>query len=45
LIWVEAVLRELDVQLQEKPCLWCDNVGATFLSANLMFHARNYDFV
>jgi hypothetical protein len=40
LIWVEAVLSELGVSLQEKPCLWCDNLGATYLSANPIFHAR-----
>ncbi|KAK1670537.1 hypothetical protein QYE76_058696 [Lolium multiflorum] len=40
LIWVEALVRELDVTLKEKPCLWCDNLGATYLSANPVFHAR-----
>jgi hypothetical protein len=40
LIWVEALLRELGVRLQEKPCLWCDNLGAVYLSANPVFHAR-----
>jgi histone deacetylase 1/2 len=40
MIWVEALLRELGVKLKEKPCLWCDNLGATYLSANPVFHAR-----
>jgi histone deacetylase 1/2 len=40
LIWVEAILKELGVTLQVKPCLWCDNLGATYLSANPVFHAR-----
>jgi hypothetical protein len=40
LIWVEALLRELGVKLKEKPCLWCDKSGATYLSVNPVFHAR-----
>jgi hypothetical protein len=39
LIWVEALLRELGVKLKEKSCLWCDNLGTVYLSANLVFHA------
>lgn len=40
LIWVKALLSELGVKLKEKPCLWCDNIGATYLSANPVFHPR-----
>jgi hypothetical protein len=40
LIWVEALLRELGVKLQQKPCLWCNNLGATYLSVNPVFYAR-----
>jgi histone deacetylase 1/2 len=37
---VKALLRKLGVRLREKPCLWCDNLDATYLSANPVFHAR-----
>jgi hypothetical protein len=40
LIWVEALLRELGVTLKERSHLWCNNLGTTFLNANLVFHAR-----
>ncbi|XP_071685498.1 uncharacterized protein [Lolium perenne] len=40
LIWVEALLIELGVKLLKKPSLWCDNLGATYFSANPVFHAR-----
>jgi hypothetical protein len=31
LIWVEALLKELGIRLKIPPCLWCDNLGATYL--------------
>jgi hypothetical protein len=40
MIWVEALLKELGVSLPQKPCLWYDNLGAIYLSANPVFHVR-----
>jgi hypothetical protein len=34
------VLKELGVFLSSPPVLWCDNLGATYLTANPVFHAR-----
>jgi ATP sulfurylase len=39
-IWVETVLKELGIKTFEVQCMWCDNMGATYLSANRVFHAR-----
>lgn len=39
LTWLETLLRELRVKTTT-PNLWCDNLGATYLSANPIFHAR-----
>jgi histone deacetylase 1/2 len=39
-MWVESLLKELGVSQQRFPILWCDNLGATYLTANPVFHAR-----
>ncbi|KAJ9538947.1 LOW QUALITY PROTEIN: hypothetical protein OSB04_031680 [Centaurea solstitialis] len=40
LMWLQTLLRELRVLVKSVPTLWCDNLGATYLLANPVFHAR-----
>jgi hypothetical protein len=40
LIWVQSLHRELGVPQNHLPVLWCDNIGATYLSSNLVFPAH-----
>ena len=44
-IWVQTLLAELGVLQSEVARLWCDNIGATYLSANPVFHARTKHIV
>lgn len=39
LMWLKALLRELCVA-PPGARLWCDNIGAKYLSSSLVFHSR-----
>ncbi|KAK2978061.1 hypothetical protein RJ640_015699 [Escallonia rubra] len=39
LTWLTSQLTKLGFPLLRAPILWCDNIGATYLSANPVFHA------
>lgn len=39
-VWIQSILKELGVHQSIPPVLWCDNLGATYLTANPVFHAR-----
>ncbi|BAB90546.1 putative rice retrotransposon retrofit gag/pol polyprotein [Oryza sativa Japonica Group] len=40
LIWVQTVLKELGIESPKAAKIWCDNLGAKYLSANPVFHAK-----
>jgi hypothetical protein len=40
MLWVQKLLTELGIHHPPRARLWCDNLGATYLSANPMVHAR-----
>ena len=40
ILWLQSVLKELQVSLTEIPIIWCDNTGAASLAANPVHHSR-----
>jgi hypothetical protein len=40
IMWIQTLLRELQIPCPSMTKLWCDNLGAKYLSANPVFHAR-----
>lgn len=43
--WIQSLLKELGVHQPRPPILWYDNLGATYLTANLDFHAHKKHIV
>jgi histone deacetylase 1/2 len=39
-MWIQTNLMELGIRAPRAAKLWCDNIGAKYLSANPVFHAR-----
>ena len=39
-IWLQYLLRDLQILSTSAPTLWCDNLDTTYLFANHIFHAR-----
>ncbi|WVZ49645.1 hypothetical protein U9M48_000985 [Paspalum notatum var. saurae] len=40
IMWVQTLLQELQISSPPAARLWCDNMGAKYLSSNPVFHAR-----
>jgi hypothetical protein len=39
-MWIQTLLREIGIKMPQAAKLWSDNLGAKYLSANHVFHAR-----
>lgn len=40
LAWIQSLMHELGLSSTTTPTLYCDNLGATYLSTNPVFHSR-----
>lgn len=40
IMWVQTLLEELGIQSSKTAKLWCDNIGAKYLSMNPVFYTR-----
>jgi EAL domain-containing protein (putative c-di-GMP-specific phosphodiesterase class I) len=40
IVWIQSLFQELRVSHPPAVVLWCDNLGATYLSTDPVFHAR-----
>ena len=40
LCWITSLMTKLGIPPQQTPVIYCDNMGATYLTANPVFHSR-----
>ena len=40
IMWIQTLLKEIGIDSPRAAKLWCDNIGAKYLSANPVFHAE-----
>lgn len=40
LCWILSLMSELSLKSTQTPAIYCDNIGATYLAANPVFHSR-----
>lgn len=40
LLWLQSLFSKLGVSLTKPSTLWCDDIGATYLSLNLVMHSK-----
>ena len=38
--WITSLMKELGLSISQIPAIYCDNMGATYLAANPVFHSR-----
>uniref|UniRef100_A0A803P493 Reverse transcriptase Ty1/copia-type domain-containing protein n=1 Tax=Cannabis sativa TaxID=3483 RepID=A0A803P493_CANSA len=40
IMWIQSLLSEIDLHLQQPPTIWCDNQSTVLMSANPVLHSR-----
>ena len=40
MVWLKSLLNEVGISLSTAPIIWSDNLSATYMTANPIFHSR-----